>query len=191
MKVFAALVGIAVAADPADCNFGDDKAVACEDATTCCAKVTGVDLSAAVGEEVEGLGEITEETVADMETMMMGFMEKAQEKGDGSCMPLAESTYEEDGGKLTYECGDDRVQSLDDAVEALDDALDGVDAAANCVTDNLLDPDAQAECLKYAGKDCEDEEVVRADEKDACLAHASANALYAGAIALIATAALM
>ena len=104
---------------------------------------------------------------------------------------MAESTFDYEGAVVTYECGDGRTQTLDDALESLDDALDGVDAAANCVTDNLLDPDAQAECLKYAGKDCEDEEVVRADEKDACLAHASANALYAGAIALIATAALM
>jgi len=77
MKVFAALVGIAVAAEPADCNYGDDKAVACEDATTCCVKATGVDLSAGVGEEIEGLGKLTEENIKDMEEMFMGFLKAA------------------------------------------------------------------------------------------------------------------
>ena len=90
---------------------------------------------------------------------------------------------------VTYECGDDRVQN---ALENLDDALDGLDAAGNCVTDNLLDPEATEECLKWAGKDCADEAVVPADDKAACEdAQASAKALFAGAIALVATVALM
>merc|ERR1712013_589858 len=111
----------------------------------------------------EKLGDatLTEDNVKEMEEGMMAIMEGFAEAGEGGCLPLNSNTYSEDG------------------------------AAADCVTNNLLDPDAQAECLKYAGKDCENEDEVPAEEKDACLSHSSAKTLVAGAIALVATVALM
>ena len=189
MKVLAALVGLAIADkhEPKECNFGDD-AVVCADATTCCSKATGVDLSGVVGKKL-GDATVTEENQEEMEKEMLKYLKKEAEKGEGSCLPLAESTFTKDGTVFTYECGDDRLQTLD---EALNDLTDGIDAAGNCVADNLLDPEAAEECLKWAGKDCADEAVVEAADKDACeAAQASAKALFAGAIALIATAALM
>ena len=74
----------------------------------------------------------------------------------------------------------------------VDGGVDTVSDAANCAADNLLDPEGLEECLKWAGKDCADEDVVPADDKEACeAAQASAKALAAGALALVAAAALM
>ena len=72
----------------------------------------------------------------------------------------------------------------------LEGAVDAVADAAQCALDHALDPEAAAECVKWAGKDCEAEEDEA--EKEACeAAQGSAKALAAGAIALVAAAALM
>merc|ERR1711862_497912 len=121
---FAALIALALAKDePADCNFGKDAPVECEDATTCCSKATGVDLSGAIGEKL-GDATLTEDNVKEMEEGMMAIMEGFAEAGEGGCLPLNSNTYTEDGATVTYECGDGRTMSLDEALEELDGALD-------------------------------------------------------------------
>merc|ERR1712176_114895 len=114
-------------------------------------------MSAAVGTEVEGVV-LDEAAVELMEAAAM--LELTADANAGGCVPAAGDTFDWEGALISYECfgagGDleDAAEELEDALDDLGDALGG---GLDCATEHADDEDALAECLKWAGADCEDE----------------------------------
>merc|ERR1711976_288300 len=59
-------------------------------------------------------------------------------------------------------------QFEDEWNESMEQAGDALEDGFNCIEKHMFDDEALAECQKWAGKDCADEEQVEAKDKAAC-----------------------